>query len=96
MGRRRDDPKAGAWPRGVGRGKALLVDEYPEDLQFYSTILEAYGYGVRRCSSYEEGVRSLDEETFDFVIVSQGTPTSQMGMAVAKGRFEKIQYAKGE
>jgi len=55
------------------RGKALLVDEFPEDLRFYSTILEAYGYGVRRCSSYREGVRCLAEEAFDFVIVSQGT-----------------------
>jgi DNA-binding NtrC family response regulator len=49
------------------------VDEFPEDLRFYSTILEAYGYGVRRCSSYREGVRCLAEEAFDFVIVSQGT-----------------------
>lgn len=50
------------------------MDECPKDLQFYSTILEAYGYGVRRCSSYEQGVRCLGEEAFDFVIVSQGTP----------------------
>ena len=74
MGLRDDDPKASARPRGVPRGKALLVDEYPEDLHFYSTILEAYGYRVRRCSSYHEGVRCLGEEAFDFVIVSQGTP----------------------
>jgi DNA-binding NtrC family response regulator len=58
----------------VPERKALLVDEYPEDLQFYSTILEAYGYRVRRCSSYREGVRCLGEEAFDFVIVSRGTP----------------------
>ncbi len=51
-----------------------MVDGYPEDLQFYSTILEAYGYGVRRCSSYEQGVRCLGEEAFDLVIVSQRTP----------------------
>jgi DNA-binding NtrC family response regulator len=50
------------------------VDEYPEDLQFYSTILEAYGYRIRRCSSYHEGVHCLGDEVFDFVIVSQGTP----------------------
>jgi DNA-binding NtrC family response regulator len=49
------------------------VDEYHEDLQFYSTILEAYGYEVRRCRTYLEGVRCLGEEAFDFVIVSQGT-----------------------
>jgi DNA-binding NtrC family response regulator len=73
------------WQRGIGEeertqpgqaggGKALLVNEYPEDLHFYSTILEAYGYEVRRCSSYHEGVRCLGDQAFDFVIVSQGTP----------------------
>jgi DNA-binding NtrC family response regulator len=50
------------------------VNEYPEDLQFYSNILEVYGYKVRSCSSYYQGVRCLGEEVFDFVIVSQGTP----------------------
>jgi DNA-binding NtrC family response regulator len=66
--------KASAKLHGIPRGKALLVNECPEDLQFYSTILEAYGYRVRRCSSYHEGVRCLGDEVFDFVIVSQGTP----------------------
>jgi DNA-binding NtrC family response regulator len=75
MGLRGDDQKVRTQLRHVPRGKALIVDEYPEDLQFYSTVLEAYGYRVRRCSSYHEGVRCLAEEAFDFVIVSQGTPT---------------------
>jgi DNA-binding NtrC family response regulator len=57
----------------VPRGKALLVDECPEDLQYYSSILEAYGYQVRACNSYQEGVRCLGDEVFDFVIVGQGT-----------------------
>jgi DNA-binding NtrC family response regulator len=58
----------------VPRGKALLVDEYPEDLEYYLNILEAYGYRVRACNSYQEGVHCLGDEVFDFVIVSQGTP----------------------
>ena len=70
-----NDQKACARPRGVSRRKALLVDESPEGLHFYSTVLEAYGYRVRRCSSYYEGVRCLSDEHFDFVIVSQGTPS---------------------
>jgi len=74
MGLTGDDQKVSTQPCAVPRGKALLVDEYPEDLQFYSTILEAYGYQVRRCSSYHEGVHCLGDEVFDFVIVSQGTP----------------------
>jgi DNA-binding NtrC family response regulator len=52
----------------------LLVDEYPEDLQYYSNILEAYGYRVRACNSYQECVRCLGDEVFDFAIVDQGTP----------------------
>jgi DNA-binding NtrC family response regulator len=72
MGLRGRDQKTCTRLGGVSRGKALLVDEYPEDLRFYSTVLEAYGYAVRRCSSYHEGVRCLGEEAF--AIVSQGTP----------------------
>jgi DNA-binding NtrC family response regulator len=63
------------------------VDEFPEDLQFYSEVLEAYGYRVRRCSSYEEGVRRMGDEVFDFVIVSQGTPNFE-GSCVVKRATE--------
>jgi len=63
-----------AQPPCLPRGEALLVDEYPEDLEYYFNILEAYGYQVRACNSYREGVRWLGNEVFDFVIVSQGTP----------------------
>ena len=87
MGLRGEDREACARPRGVSRGKALLVDEYPEDLQFYSTILEAYGYRIRRCSSYHEGVHCLGDEVFDFVIVSQGTPNFE-GSRVLKRAAE--------
>jgi DNA-binding NtrC family response regulator len=60
-------------PLRVPRGNALLVSEYPEDLQYYFAILQAYGYRVRACNSYQEGVRRLGDEAFDFVMVSQGT-----------------------
>ena len=61
-----------------GRGhfpqcKALVVDERPDGLEYYAVMLEQCGYEVRRCGDYGEGVRSLDKETFDFVIVSQGS-----------------------
>jgi len=54
--------------------KALVVDERPDGLEYYAAMLEAYGYQVRRCGAYCEGARCLGSETFDFVIVSQGTP----------------------
>ena len=68
------DQKGSAQPFRIPRGKALLVDEYPEDLQDYFNVLQGYGYRVRACHSYQEGVRCLGDEVFDFVIVSQGTP----------------------
>jgi two-component system repressor protein LuxO len=49
------------------------VDARPDGLEYYAAILEAYGYQVRRCGTYCEGVRCLGNEPFDFVIVSQGT-----------------------
>jgi DNA-binding NtrC family response regulator len=67
--------------------KALVVDECPEGLEYYAAMLGAYGYQVRRCGSYCAAVRCLDNETFDFVIVSQGT-TKFEGSCVLKRAVE--------
>jgi DNA-binding NtrC family response regulator len=56
------------------RGKALLVNEEPGDLDFYRNLLQGWGYQVRACHSYAEGVCCLGSEVFDFVVVSQGSP----------------------
>jgi DNA-binding NtrC family response regulator len=85
-------------PRGTyqktigGRGsfpqrKALVVDERPDGLEYYAAMLEAYGYQVRRCGAFGEGVRCLGNETFDFVIVSQGTAKFE-GSCVLKRAVE--------
>jgi len=74
MGSRGTYQEASAQPRCVPRGKALLVDECPEDPRYFVDIFDGYGYRVRACNSYQEGVRCLGDEVFDFVIVSQGTP----------------------
>jgi DNA-binding NtrC family response regulator len=63
------------------------VDERPDGLAYYAAMLEAYGYQVRRCGAYSEGVRCLGNETFDFVIVSQGTPKFE-GSCVLKRAVE--------
>lgn len=81
------DQTESAQAQCLPQGKALLVNENPEDLQLYSSILEAHGYWVRRCRSYEEGVRCLGDEVFDFVIVSQGTPDFE-GSCVVKRATE--------
>ena len=63
---------------------ALVVDECPEVLEYYSTMLEAYGYQVRRCGAYPEGLRCLGKEAFDFVIVGQGTPKFEGGCVLKR------------
>jgi DNA-binding NtrC family response regulator len=73
--------------RSFPQRKALVVDERPDGLEYYATMLEAYGYQVRRCGTYCEGVRCLGNEAFDFVIVSQGTPKFE-GSCVLKRAVE--------
>ena len=60
-------------PLPVRKGKALLVVEEPEALHYYCGLLEGWGYQVRCCHSYEEGMSCLGSEVFDFVMVSQGS-----------------------
>ncbi len=59
---------------GHSKGLVLLVDEDREDLKYYRTILQAQGYMIRGCDSYEEATHLLGSERFDLVIVSQGGP----------------------
>jgi len=60
-------------PQAVPRGRVLLVDEDGADLNYYRLIIQEQGYEVRPCGSYEEGVRCLETERFDFVVVNQGS-----------------------
>ena len=73
MGLKDTNQEGRAQPLLVGRGKALLVHEDPGGLHHYCSILEGWGYQVRACHSYEEGVCCLGSEVFDFVMVSQGS-----------------------
>lgn len=73
------EPKSIIWGtrglsfRKVQRRRVLLVNEDPERLQFYRTVLQAWGYQVRACACYEEGLRCLVTGAFDVVMVSQGS-----------------------
>jgi DNA-binding response OmpR family regulator len=53
--------------------KVLLVDEDAGDLRGIRLTLEGQGYEVFTCPTYEAGVKCLESESFDFVVVSQGT-----------------------
>jgi len=58
--------------RSVAKAKVLLVDEDCEDLEYNCLILEQQGCEVRTCRSFVEGIRCLDGEPFDFIVVCQG------------------------
>jgi DNA-binding NtrC family response regulator len=81
------NPKGRPQPLFVRRGSALLVVEEAEALHYYCNILEGWGYQVRACCSYEEGVCRLGSEVFDFVMVSQGSPNFE-GRCVVERAIE--------
>jgi DNA-binding NtrC family response regulator len=55
------------------RRRVLLVEEDPRDLRNYAGILQEQGCDVRACASYSEGLRTVEMERFDFIIVNQGS-----------------------
>ena len=55
------------------RGRALLVDADPKDLQYYTALLWHLGYVVRSFASYQEAESCLLCEPIDIVIVNQGS-----------------------
>jgi hypothetical protein len=65
----------------IPRRKVLLVDEDPGDLKYYAAILQGYGNDVRIVPSYAEGWLALEQERFDFVIMSQGTRAFEVQQA---------------
>jgi two-component system C4-dicarboxylate transport response regulator DctD len=74
-----------------GKARILLVDEDASDLKFCRALLEGQGFEVTACASYEFGVRFLDVEPFDFVLVSQGSLAFE-GRAVLDRAVELDRY----
>lgn len=58
---------------GEQKGKVLLVDEDLDSLRVFSALFQQQGYEVKACPSYEEGLASLETETYGFVLVEQGS-----------------------
>ena len=56
-----------------GTGRILLVDENSADLRFYSLLLASQSYHVVPCSSFDDAAQQLEQATFDFIMVDQGT-----------------------
>ena len=57
----------------VARERILLVDENGRDLKYYRMILESHSFDVNVCTSFEAGVEALEKESFDFVMIDQGS-----------------------
>ncbi len=53
--------------------KVLLVDDDAGDLRILRLILEGQGFEVFARTTYEDGIRCLETESFDFVVVGQGS-----------------------
>jgi len=53
--------------------KVLLVDDDAGELRLYRLTLEDRGFEVVTCTSFDAGTHCLDKETFDFVLVDQGS-----------------------
>jgi DNA-binding NtrC family response regulator len=60
-------------PQIAAKPQFLLVDEDHNDLEYYRALLEKQGYIARVSDSCESAVRSLEHESFDFILVGQGT-----------------------
>ncbi len=57
-----------------GKMQVLLVDEAPDDLNYTKMLLQALGCEVFACRSYAEGARKVEGKSWDFAVVSQGSP----------------------
>jgi len=62
--------------------KVLLVEEDLSDLRNYVLSLEQGGYDIRACARYSDGVRALERERFDLIVVSQGGPAFEGRLVV--------------
>lgn len=54
--------------------KVLLVDEQCGELSSLTEALQGHGCEVYYCNCYADGLRQLESEFFDFIVVCQGSP----------------------
>ncbi len=57
----------------MSKGRAFVVDEDRGDLAYYRSTLHRAGWTVSTCSSYAQALNILKSESFDLVVLSQGT-----------------------
>jgi DNA-binding NtrC family response regulator len=62
--------------------KVLVVDEDVRDLSNHAILLEADGFEVVKCDSYETAIRSIEKEDLDLALVDQGSPAFECGVVL--------------
>ena len=67
--------------------RVLLVDEQCGELSSLTEALQGRGCKVYHCNGYADGLRQLESEFFDFVVVCQGGPQFE-GRAVLERAME--------
>jgi DNA-binding NtrC family response regulator len=67
--------------------RVLFVHQGCQDVPCCVDALKQLGCHVRTCNSYEDGLRCLEREDFDFVVVCQGSPEFE-GRCVLKRAIE--------
>lgn len=55
------------------RKRLLFVDEDASDLRFLQQVFEGQEYDVLASETFENGAQCLEQEHFDFIVVSQGS-----------------------
>jgi DNA-binding NtrC family response regulator len=68
--------------------RILLVDREASDRERYAQHLRERGLSVHACSSYEEGGRCLERESYDLVIVDQGGPAFEGKIIAARSMLK--------
>ena len=56
------------------RKRVLLVDEQCRELSCLTETLHEHGCEVHSCSCFADGLRQIESEFFDFIVVCQGGP----------------------
>ena len=72
----------------VPSGTVLVVDEDLDDLDYYSSLLEADGYKVLRSNGHEPSIHLLPQ--CDFVLVSQGGPRFKGRCVLERAREMRV------
>ncbi len=68
----------------IPQRRILLVDREACDREQYAQHLRKRGFSVCVCSTYEEGKRCLERESYDLVIVDQGGPAFEGRVIAAR------------